>query len=112
MKAEHRQLEHSLVPLDEYVDVLPFQKTLSNFSALAGEAQPIEIQQMLRCVVRRIKWQPSGEHVVDFYGAKRSGGKKIRRGSEAPRLVHPSHNWLKLNDASTVPTTPVANALS
>lgn len=102
LRIEHRQLELSLVPMDEYFDTLPLRKTLSNFSALAGEAEPVEMQQLLRCMVRRIEWQPSGEHVVEFYGAKKSGAKKTRGNSEELPLATPN-NWLEVERRSDGP---------
>jgi len=62
-----RKLNQSLAPLGEYADSLPIRETLGQFVTLAEEAEPEEMQRLLRTMVQKIEWSPEGNHSVNFY---------------------------------------------
>lgn len=65
--AEQRQLTEVLTPLNTVFDAKVFRSVLGNFSLLRQHAEPEELQRLLRLVVRRVAWMPSGAHQVDYY---------------------------------------------
>jgi len=52
---EHRRLNEALAPLEEHFDPEVFRGVLTNFAELAAEADPEELQRLLRFAVRRIE---------------------------------------------------------
>jgi hypothetical protein len=67
LRAEQRRLSAALAPLSAYYDASPVRETLSRFTELAQEAEPSEMQRLLRTTVRRIEWMPDGSHGIEFY---------------------------------------------
>ncbi len=67
LRIEQRRLTEALSPLQERFDVTAFRQSLVRFSELAQIAQPNEVQQLLRLMVRRVEWVPEGPHRMQFY---------------------------------------------
>lgn len=55
LRAEQRRLTLELTPLEERFDASVFRKTLCSFDELVDEAQPQEIQRMLRLMLRKVE---------------------------------------------------------
>ena len=64
---EQRRLRESMAPLEEHFDSEVFQSILTNFMELAAEAEPDELQRLLRFTVRRIEWMPDSAHRLQLY---------------------------------------------
>lgn len=64
---EGRRLKEALTPLDADYGADSLRSRLSDFVPLARHAQPEELQQLLRLAVRRIEWNPAGNHKIQLY---------------------------------------------
>ena len=64
---EQRRLAEALAPLEEHFDAEVLRGVLTNFAELAAEAEPEELQRLMRFAVRRIEWMPEGGHRVQLY---------------------------------------------
>lgn len=64
---EQRRLSEALTPLEEHFDAEVFHSILTNFMELAAEAEPEELQKLLRFTVRRIEWMPNNAHRLQLY---------------------------------------------
>jgi hypothetical protein len=71
LNAEQRQLAEKLQPLQESFDANAFQETLMAFGELAQQAEPEEIQRMLRLMVKRIEWGNDGTNYIEYYAQPR-----------------------------------------
>ncbi len=67
LQAEQRRLVQELSPLENHFDAAAFRSVLRNFAGLLAAAEPEELQQLLRLLVRRVDWKPDGRHQVQFY---------------------------------------------
>ncbi|MDQ3813392.1 MAG: recombinase family protein [Armatimonadota bacterium] len=73
LRAEQRRFMEALRPLGEYFDAALFRGILTHFFQISQKAEPGELQQILRLVVKRIEWRPDGEQDVEFYHLPKSG---------------------------------------
>jgi hypothetical protein len=64
---EQRRLRESLAPLDNGITAEKFRKQLITFSDIIEEAQPEEIQRIMRLMVKRIEWMPTDEARFEFF---------------------------------------------
>lgn len=64
---EERRLKEALTPLDADFDAGGLRSRLSDFVMLSKSAQPEELQQLFRLAVRRIEWNPQGNHKIQLY---------------------------------------------
>lgn len=68
LKAEQRTLQQALQPLHSNFDAQMLRDTLQQFDSLCEAAQPEEMQRLVRTLVHRIEWHPSGDaHAVELY---------------------------------------------
>jgi len=67
LRAEQRQLNELLAPLEEHFEASGLQSVLSDFTRLAKGAKPEELQRLICLVVRSVEWRPDGKHKVQFY---------------------------------------------
>jgi site-specific DNA recombinase len=86
LRAEQHRLSESIQPLEGYFDALPLRQMLGKFTDLAQEAEPEEMQRLLRAVVNRIEWMPDGKHVVELYYAPQKGQQKLCAATTNERL--------------------------
>lgn len=74
--SEQRQLTEVLQPVEQRVDVDMLQETFADFSRLAENATPEELQRLLRLAVRRVEWMPEDGHQVEFFCPPPKGRQK------------------------------------
>ena len=68
LKLEERQLQQGLIPLHSQIDAKTLRSTLKQFEALYEAAEPVEVQRLVRTMIHRIEWNPSGDaHAIEFY---------------------------------------------
>ena len=68
LKIEERQLQQALIPLHSQIDAKTLRSALKQFEALCEAAEPVEVQRLVRTMIHRIEWNPSGQaHAVEFY---------------------------------------------
>ena len=60
-------MSDALVPLDDYFDALPLRERLQDFDRMAQDAQPQELQRLLRLLVKKIEWMPDGNYALEFH---------------------------------------------
>ena len=64
-------MKEAMVPMDHYFDAGAWREVLQNFTLLASKAEPEELQQMLKLLVKEITWMPQnvheGIHHVEFF---------------------------------------------
>jgi site-specific DNA recombinase len=87
LQSEQRQQKEALAPLAENFDAATFRSILVDFDEFAREAEPEELQRVLRLMVKRIEWGTNGWHRVHFYHLPKS------------RLPHQStvRRWFETN---------------
>ena len=73
LKIEERGLQQALIPLHNQFDAKTLRSALQQFNTLYEAAEPAEMQRLVRTIIHRIEWNPSGEaHAIEFYAlAKR-----------------------------------------
>lgn len=103
LKVEERRLTEVLAPLNASFSVAEFQEVLTDFSALCDNLEPLDLQRLLRVMVRRIEWMPDGNHRVHYYlptsDKRRQGGGRNGQGG-AP-------HWFETTTSQ--PATPHSN---
>ncbi len=68
LKIEERGLQQALVPLRSHFDAQVLRDTLQQFDSLCEAAEPAEMQRLMRTLIHRIEWFPSGDaHAVELY---------------------------------------------
>jgi site-specific DNA recombinase len=67
LRADHRRLTLELTPLEERFDSAGFRQALTAFNDLAQEAQPQELQRMLRLLTKKVEWGSDGTHRMHFH---------------------------------------------
>ncbi len=68
LRAEQRGLHQTLQPFQSNFDAQMLRDTLQQFDTLCEGAEPEEMQRLLRTLVHRIEWHPSGDvHAVELY---------------------------------------------
>lgn len=78
LRVENRRLSRALMPLQEHFDAATFREIVRSFVELSGEAEPDEMQRLLRLMVRRIEWMPDGAHRVQYYHLPKPSDSKDR----------------------------------
>ena len=79
LRADLRRLMSHTASMEHKPDVEALRGLLSDFATLAEQAEPIELQRLLRLLVRRVVWNPCGQHTIELYdlsGAKKEGSQK------------------------------------
>lgn len=69
--SEQRQLKSALSPLHSGIDASAFRRQLIDFSDIVAEAQPDEMQRLMRLMVKQIEWMPKESQADDLPGAHR-----------------------------------------
>ena len=72
LMAEQRRLLRFLAPLDEHFNAAGLRAIMENFTELAREAEPAEMQRLLRLTVRKMERMQDGTHWVEFYSMSKS----------------------------------------
>ncbi len=77
LKLEQRRLQEMLSPLNSAFDEREFRAVFSDFASMREKAEPVELQRLLRLIVRRLEWMPDGSHRAHYYlpVGKTGGGK-------------------------------------
>ena len=93
---EQRRLTAALAPLGCGIDVRSVREQLVSFAEIIEEAEPEEMQRLMRLMVRRIEWMPQGAHRVQFYlqplSTRRQ--KPLKEGVENEKTsFEASQNW-------------------
>ncbi len=81
LQIQHKQAMQSLSPLEKQIDPQALRRRMKDFSNLVKVAEPVEVQRLLRLMVRRIEWVPDGAHRVELY-AVRQGRRREARASK------------------------------
>lgn len=71
--ADQRRLLAQLAPLENRPDAAALRRALADFSALMEEAEPLEVQRLLRVVVQRLEWGADGQHKLQLHSLGRAG---------------------------------------
>lgn len=67
LMSDQRRLSEALNPLADRFNSDAVRAALTDFSAIAAEARPEELQRLLRLMVRRVEWGSSGSHRVQLW---------------------------------------------
>lgn len=67
LRIEQRKLEDKLRPLEQNFDESVFRQSLRSGWKLSENATPDEQQQLLRLLVKKVEWSPTGRHTAQFY---------------------------------------------
>ena len=86
LKMEQRRLNDQLAPLDYKFDWEEVRRALSDFGRIREFAEPVELQRLLRLIVRRVEWMPDNAHRVYYYLPKDNGRKKNLKPFTGSRL--------------------------
>ena len=96
LKLEKRQLQQELIPLHSQIDAKTLRSTLKQFEALYEAAELVEVQRLVRTMIHRIEWNPSGDaHAIEFYALAKtqnqpsSGDKDWLESVERPTWPRP-----------------------
>ena len=79
LRAQQQKLSIELTPLEEPFDANVFRKTPCSFDELVAEAQPQEMQRMLRLMLRKVEWGSDGTHNLHFYSLSQSQSVKTKK---------------------------------
>ena len=97
LRLKAKKLRQALAPLEERFDALPLHRMMSRFSTSAQEAEPADMQRLLRATVHKMVWQPEGkEQVVEFYSVPAS------KCADTTGQAH-LDGWLERNERSGCP---------
>jgi len=59
---KQRRLTEALTPLLSVLDAETFRNQLVELSEIIEEAQPEEMQRLMRLLIKQIEWHPDGKH--------------------------------------------------
>ena len=89
LRSEKRRLAVKLTPLDNRPDTTLLRRVLSDFTLICEKLEPVELQRLLRLLVRRVEWMPDGTHRAHFYAMPQKNGSKSDDNRPSGSLVTP-----------------------
>lgn len=66
LRAQQRRLTLELTPIEDRFDADAFRHVLTIFNNLAEEAEPQELQRILRLLLEKVEWGSEGTHQVHY----------------------------------------------
>ncbi len=67
LRADQRRLLSRIAPTENKPDAQALRTVLADFTIVTRGAEPVQLQRMLRLMVRRITWNPEGCHSIQLH---------------------------------------------